>query len=403
LHLGDPLQNVMSALLTRLLALIEHELAPAIELRHRLHSAPELAYEEHQTAGAVSEALGIAARPIARTGLIATFGRAGGPVMVRAELDGLPVAERTTVAYRSRNGAMHACAHDVHAAALVAFARAARRIEDDLPAQLAVLFQPSEEAFPSGAERIVRESLAGERPHSVVAAHAHPDVAWGSLAIDPGPVNASTDNVEITVDGASAHAAYPHKARDPVLALAQIVVGLHAAVGRRFDPLSPVVLTVGELRAGSAQNIIPAQARARATLRALEPDDRAELRALVGEVAQAIAKAHGCEAGVELIAGEPALDNDPAITARARDLSAGAGLRIAPPWRSCGSDDFSFFSEIAPVAMGFVGLRGAPGFAQRPLHHPEFLPPDDAVGAVARAQAILYFAAADAAARADAR
>jgi len=397
-----PPQNSMSALLTRLLALVEHELPRAVELRHRLHAAPELAYEEHQTARAVSEALGLDAEPIARTGLLSTIGRGRRRVMVRAELDGLPIAEKTTVPYRSRNGAMHACAHDVHAAALVAFARTAAEIEADLPAQLAILFQPSEETFPSGAELIVRESLLADRPHAVVAAHAHPDVAWGSLALDPGPVNASTDNVEITVQGASAHAAYPHRAKDPVLALAQIVVGLHAAVGRRFDPLRPVVVTVGELRAGSAQNIIPAQAQARATLRALEPEDRVELRAMVGEVAEAIAKAHGCEAGVELVAGEPALDNDPAITARARDLSAGAGLGIAPPWRSCGSDDFSFFSEIAPVVMGFVGLRHAPGFDQRPLHHPEFLPPDEAVGAVARAQAILYCAAAGAPTRADA-
>lgn len=383
----------MSALLTRLLALIEDELPLAVELRHRLHGAPELAYEEHQTARAVSEALGIEAEPIARTGLISRVGR-GRRVMVRAELDGLPITEKTEVPYRSRNGAMHACAHDVHAAALVALARAASRIEHDLPAQLAVLFQPSEEAFPSGAELIVRESRTEDRPHAVVAAHAHPDVAWGSLAIDAGPVNASTDNVEITVEGAGAHAAYPHKARDPVLALAQIVVALHAALGRRFDPLTPVVLTVGELSAGSAQNIIPAQARARATLRALQPDDRVELRAMVGEVTEATAQAHGCEGRVELVAGEPALENDPAIVAATRDLSAGAGLQIAPAWRSCGSDDFSFYSEIAPIAMGFVGLRGAPGFDQQPLHHPRFLPPDQAVGAVAGAQAILYLAAA---------
>src|SRR5579875_2073336 len=143
-----PPQNSMSALLTRLLALVEHELPRAVELRHRLHAAPELAYEEHQTARAVSEALGLDAEPIARTGLLSTIGRGRRRVMVRAELDGLPIAEKTTVPYRSRNGAMHACAHDVHAAALVAFARTAAEIEADLPAQLAILFQPSEETFP---------------------------------------------------------------------------------------------------------------------------------------------------------------------------------------------------------------------------------------------------------------
>ncbi len=100
---------------------------------------------------------------------------------------------------------------------------------------------------------------------------------------------------------------------------------------------------------------------------------------------------------MELTAGEPALDNDRVIAGAARALTREAGMEVAPAWRSCGSDDFSFFSEIAPIAMGFAGLKGAPGFEQRPLHHPEFLPPDDAVGSVARAQAILFLAAVEAA------
>jgi amidohydrolase len=117
---------------------------------------------------------------------------------------------------------------------------------------------------------------------------------------------------------------------------------------------------------------------------------------MVQEVVSGIAAAHGCRGRVELVPGEPALDNDPAIVSRARELFASAGLELAPAWRSCGSDDFAFFGALAPIAMAFIGLDGAEGFELRPLHHPELLPPDSTIGAVARAQAVLYIAAAGA-------
>ena len=118
------------------------------------------------------------------------------------------------------------------------------------------------------------------------------------------------------------------------------------------------------------------------------------MRELVVQVVEGTAAAHGCRGSAELVPGEPPLENDPQIVARARALLAQGGFAAAPEWRSCGSDDFSFFGELAPVAMAFVGLDGAPGFTVRPLHHPELLPPDEAVGAVARAQAVLYAGAA---------
>jgi amidohydrolase len=117
---------------------------------------------------------------------------------------------------------------------------------------------------------------------------------------------------------------------------------------------------------------------------------------MVGEVVRGIAAAHGCVGSVELTAGEPALSNDRHVVAAARELLPAAGLALAAPWRSCGSDDFAFFGALAPLAIAFVGLDGAEGFAVRPLHHPEMIPPDAAVGAVARAQAVMYLAAASA-------
>jgi amidohydrolase len=386
-------------LLAALLAGIEGELPHAVELRHRLHARPELAHAEQWTAATVARELPVACDTVAGTGLIAAIGSAAGPavarvIAVRAELDGLPVAERTGAPFSASGETMHACGHDVHMAALVALTRAAHALGGRLPAPLLAIFQPSEEAYPSGAEELARAELAASAPAAIVAAHVHPELPWGTVALDPGVVNASCDTVEITVDGEPSHGAYPHHGRDPILALAQIVVALHAQVGRRIDPHGPAVLTVGVLEAGSAENVIPAQAHARAALRAHRPADRLALRRLVEEVVSGVAAAHGCRGSVELVPGEPALANDPGIVARARVLLTEAGLTLAPEWRSCGSDDFAFFGALAPLAMAFVGLDGVAGFAPRPLHHPELLPPDGAVGAVARAQAVLYVAAA---------
>jgi amidohydrolase len=383
--------------LARLIAAIERELPRAVELRHRLHAHPELAHSEHETSAAVAAELPVACERVAETGLIARVGPGeGAAVAVRAELDGLPIVERTGAPFSAdpATGAMHACGHDVHMAALVALARAAHALGEELPAPLLAVLQPSEEAYPSGAEQLVGP-LRELAPAAIVAAHVHPELPWNSLALDPGTVNASCDLFEIAIEGRPAHGAYPHRGRDPILALAAVVVALHAQLGRRIDPVHPATLSVGVLEGGSAENVIPAHARARGALRAYRPEDRLALRDMLEQVVSGISRAHGCRGAVELTPGEPALVNDPTIVAPARALLGDVGLSLAPEWRSAGSDDFAFFGALGvPLAMAFVGLHGADGFVPRPLHHPELLIPDAAVGAVARAQAALYAAAA---------
>ena len=350
----------------------------------------------------VAERLPVPCRRVAGTGGAALVGAGSeglvgadlrAPVAVRAELDGLPLREQTGSEFSATGETMHACGHDVHMAAVVALARAAHSLEDELPAPLLVLLQPSEEAYPSGAAQLARGELAEIAPRAVVAAHVHPELAWGSVGLDEGVVNASCDGVEITISGTPTHGAYPHLGRDPILALSEVVVSLHAQVGRRIDPLAAAVLTVGSVEGGSADNVIPPEARARGALRAHSPEHRRILRELVVEVSQGVASAHGCTASVEITAGEPQLENDGVVVTRARELLASAGLSLAGSWSSCGSDDFAFFGALAPVAMAFVGLDGAEGFEPRPLHHPQLLVPDEAVGAVARTQAVLYCAA----------
>jgi amidohydrolase len=387
-----------AVLLDALLAALEPELAPAVALRERLHAQPELAHAEHRTAAAVLEALEASgAETVAGTGIVARLGPADvGAVAVRAELDALPVRERTNATFAATGATMHACGHDVHMAALVALFRAARSVERELPAPFVALFQPSEEAYPSGAVELI-EAGALDGVETVAAAHVHPDVAWGEVAVDEGPVNASSDSFIIVIEGQSGHAAYPHDTRDPVVALAAVVVALQSLVSRRLDPLRSAVVTVGTLEAGSADNVIPEHARAGGTLRALHPDDRVALREALGTLAEHIALAHDCTARVEWTEGEPAIVNDAAAVARVRPLLERTGAAPAPTQRSCGSDDFGFFGASSRLLLLFVGVGGAPGMSQVPLHHPEFLPPSEAVAAVARAQAAAYVGAAIAA------
>jgi amidohydrolase len=384
-------------LLARLLAALDGELAAAEALRERLHACPELAYEEHATAAAVLEALDASrvARVGGGTGILAALGPdRGGAVALRAELDGLRQTERTGAPFAAPAGTMHGCGHDIHMAALVALFRAARTLEPELPVPLVALFQPSEENYPSGALRLVEEG-ALDGIATVAAAHVHPDVAPGAVTADDGPVNASSDNFRVVVDGHAGHAAYPHVTRDPVVVLAEIIVAAQTLVSRTVDPLHSAVLSITQLAAGTgAENVVPDEAVAGGTLRALHPDDRAALKRRLAELVEHTGRAHGCRARLEITSGEPAIVNDPALTGAARPLLAAAGCAAAAPMRSCGSDDFGFFGASAHLLLLFAGFETE---RRVPLHHPEFLPARGTVATVARALACAYVAGAAAA------
>ena len=386
--------HVSSELLRKLLRSLERELPDAVGLRERLHAAAEPSHEEHLTSRLVGEALGgQGVERVLRTGLMARVGPPGDAVAIRAELDALPVRERTGVPFAATGGSMHACGHDVHMAALVALFRAARRIEESLPKPLLAFFQPSEEAYPAGADLIVREGALEGKADAIVAAHVHPEVPWGALSVEAGPVNASSDNLRITVEGSGGHGAYPHRARDPILALSHVVVALQSLVSRRLDPMHSAVFSVGWVRAGTAENVIPDVAEAGCTLRVLDPGDREPLLQKALQIVESTAKAHDCTASVELTRGEPATVNDETLAATARSLLPEADFDLSPPMRSCGSDDFGFYGRTSPTLMTFVGIKNAPNTPNVPLHHPLFLPPEEAVETVAQAQAIAFAAA----------
>jgi amidohydrolase len=378
----------------QLRAALAAELPAAVPLRHELHARPELSWQEEPTAARVAAALGAPDAPaVAGAGRAIRIGPAtGSAVVVRAELDALPIHERTGAPFAAGNGRMHACGHDVHLAALAALGRAARRVE--LPVALLAVLQPSEETTPSGAKALIDSGIfERHRVAAFVAGHVHPAVPAGAVTAGGGPVNAANDHFEIVVTGRGGHGGHPHLTDDPVPVLAQIVTALQQLVGRRIDPMHPAVVTVGMLQAGSAPNVVPDTARALGILRSLAPGDRETLRSRLVQVAEHTAAALGCTAEVTIRAGEPVLVNDERLAAAAEAWLARAGVPVPEPPRSCGADDFAFYGRVAPSLMLFVGADAGTGAG---LHTATFLPSDDSVGVLAEALLAGYLGAVDA-------
>ncbi len=383
-------------------AALEAELAAAVELRHALHREPRVSGDEADSRDAVAGALGSVLEPVADTGGMLRLGGPGPAVAVRAELDALPVVEQTGLPFAAvptlAQPAAHVCGHDVHVAALVALARAVAAAGPELlPAPLLAVFQPREEKAPSGAADVVGSpTFRAHTPGAVLGVHVQPELPRGVVSARDGAVNASSDEIEIVVRGRAGHGGYPHRTRDPVLALAQVVVSIQQVVSRRVNPLEAGVVTIGQLTAGSAPNVVPAEATARGTVRALDAD-RDEILDAVHEIVEHTAAAHGCTGEVRVVPNEPAVVNDDrlasAVAAALGERGGHAtGLALDTTFRSCGADDFSHYTageDAAPVPamMLFVGtadpdavLGSAAG-----LHHPAFSPDDAMVGEVARA------------------
>ncbi len=370
---------------------VHRELPDAERMRRELHARPSLSGHEEPTLNQLLDALpggAGAERVAAGTGAVLRIGGPGPAVGIRAELDALPITEATGVPWAASGGAMHACGHDVHMAALVALARALHQVGPPVP-MLAVL-QPREEGNPSGALDIVNSGLLqAQQVTAMAAAHVQPVLQAGEVACTPGVVNASADEFSVTMTGLPGHAAYPHLTRDPVLALAQFVVAMQQLVSRNTDPMQPAVVTVGTLAAGEASNAIPGTATARGTIRSMTTAHRDRLHERLREVASGIALAHGCTADTAIDCGEPVLENDPGLAASTAALLIRLGATVTEPLRTCGADDFSFYGGVAPSLMLFVGTGGQPGSG---LHTATFLPGDRAVADVADALLAGYLA-----------
>ncbi|WP_431472895.1 M20 metallopeptidase family protein [Ornithinimicrobium sp. W1665] len=320
-------------------------------------------------------------------------GQQGPAVALRSELDALPIQEDSNEPWRSTvPGVAHLCGHDVHTAALVAVLGTVQAIGTPVP--LIGAFQPREEVYPSGAKDFVSSpALAGKDIRAMIGVHLQPMIAAGTFSAVAGPINAASDNFDLRICGVPSHAAYPHRGRDPIVAAAAVIQALQHVVSRRVDPMSPSVVSVGRVIGGDSHNAIPEEVLLQGTVRTFSEDDRRLVTAAIAQVAEGVAAAHGCTANCRFEWGEPVLENDHRLAHLVTRALEDHGLAEADPVRSCGADDFAWYGSLFPSLMIFAGIGEAT--SQTPgLHHPRFVPADDAVDTVATIMLVAYLSAA---------
>ena len=364
---------------------IDEILPGVVADRRDFHEHPELAHQEVRTAGVVADRLraiglddirtGIASTGV--TGLIrGTAGPGGKTVLLRADMDALPIHELNEVEYRSRtDGVMHACGHDAHTAMLLAVTRLLMERRGEFAGTVKVLFQPAEEVPPGGAKPMIEAGVL-EEPHvdAAFGLHIAQSDPVGTLSVRPGPAMAAADRFRIVVHGKGGHGAHPHDTIDPVLVGAQIVTALQSLVAREIDPIESGVVTVAAFLAGEAFNVIPETAELRGTVRTFTPANRDLLQERVGALVTGIAAAMRAEATVEYARGYPATVNDPELTElvrRACEATVGPDkvLTGAP---MMGAEDFSYFLEAVPGSFFFVGSKNPERGLVWGHHHPRF-------------------------------
>ncbi|MEJ7934529.1 M20 aminoacylase family protein [Sphingobium sp. AN558] len=346
--------------------------------RHCLHRHPETAYLEHRTSDFVAERLESFGIPIERgiagTGLVGTLRRGDGPAIgLRADMDALPILEANGFDHASRApGRMHACGHDGHTAMLLGGARYLAETLD-FRGTVHFIFQPAEEGE-AGGRRMIEEGLFDRFPvDRVFGMHNWPGMPVGTIGVRPGPMMASSDSWEMIVRGKGGHAAMPHECVDPVVVAAQIVTALQTIVSRNLHPVDAGVVSVTQIHAGDAFNVIPASVVLRGTARAFQPATRDHVERRMGEIAQGIALSGGCTVAFDYDRRYPATVNWPEEAAIAADIAervVGAANVDRDPRPTMGGEDFAFMLEARPGAYLFIG--NGPSDEGRVLHSPHY-------------------------------
>jgi hippurate hydrolase len=342
--------------------------ADLVELRRRLHQIPEIGLHLPETRAVVLralEGLGLEVTTYPDCSGVAAVLRGAEPgpvVLLRADMDALPIAEETDVDYAFTGPRMHACGHDMHMAMLIGAARVLAARRTSLRGSVIFMFQPGEEGY-FGARHMIDGGVltaAGRPADAAYALHVAPAlIRRGVVATRPGPLLASVDRLHVVVHGESGHGARPHLARDPVPVAAEIVTALHTAVTRRFDIFDPVVVSVGVLEAGVAHNVIAGSARIDATMRSFSARTRERLAEVTVRLCRGIADAHGLRADVSVERQYPATVNDAAAAARLTRVATGLfGDENVEEFAHAlpGAEDFSFVLEQVPGAMAFLGV-----------------------------------------------
>lgn len=365
--------------------------AHLIDLRRELHAHPGVRFDVERTAAIVAERLRAAGwdvtTGVGRTGVLARTASAepGPHVLLRADMDAMPVADTKDVPYASTvPGVAHACGHDVHTAIMVGVAE--RLAATGLSrGRVSLMFQPAEETpygTESGARTMLEDGLLADGvPDAAVALHCWPGLPAGTIGIDDGIAMAAKDAYRIVLRGRSAHAATPSGGRDAILGVAQLISALHGGIARSLDATDRAAFNVGTLRAGASQSVVADEAEITGTIRTLEPGVRARLTAATERITAGVAAAMGLEHELSWMEPLPAVVNDPRVVACglevARELLGPDGaIRLSEPPMT--ADDFAFIAALAPALYFKLGTCGAPPCA--PLHNGAFDVDERAIG-----------------------
>ena len=374
-----------------LLGDVDEILPGVIADRRHLHEHPELGFQEVETARFVADrlrALGVddIRTGIAQTGATALIRGRQGPgktVLVRADMDALPIEEENEVDYRSKQaGVMHACGHDAHTAMLLGVGRLLMERRDRFAGTVKLLFQPAEEG-PGGAKPMIEAGVLNDPPvDAVLGMHMAQEAPLGVIALRAGPAMAASDGFTLVIHGKGGHGARPQSTIDPIAVGAQIVVALQTIVSREVDPTESAVVTVGAFRAGEAANVIPDTAELRATVRSFSPDVRQQLARRIEEVVRGIAGAMRAEVDFQYRFGYPPTVNDPVMTdlVRAAATELIGAERVVESPQMMGAEDFSYFLEQRPGCFFYVGSRNEERGLIWGHHHPRFDIDEEALG-----------------------
>ena len=360
--------------------------ARVVELRREIHRHPELGFEEVRTQALVErelKELGIESRRAAKTGVVGIIrgGKTGHVVALRADMDALPLDERSGEPFSSEvQGIMHACGHDAHTAMLLGAARVLQSIRDDLHGDVVLLFQPAEEG-PGGAEPMIAEgALENPKVEAVAMLHVDTRLAAGEIGITPGPVNASADEFRVTVQGRGGHGGYPHTAADAIPATAAMILALQNIASRETDPLKSVVVTVGTIAGGYRNNIIADRVELSGTFRAHDPHIRDGLEARAKRILDGVASAYGVKASLTVLYGYPPVVNDATLAENfSAYMKSASRLVVQRPEPTMGAEDFAYFARAVPGLHVRLGIRSEKSGATFPGHSAQFRLDEDAL------------------------
>lgn len=377
-------------------AALEGEL---IALRRDLHSCPELSGREYATSARVLEELGklgIEARQTAETGVVGVLRGAfpGKCVALRADLDALPIQETTNLEFQSKNpGVMHACGHDMHAAALIGAAKLLSARRNELRGSVKFFFQPDEEEN-GGAQRMIDEGCM-DGVDAIFAAHTDPELPAGTVGIKSGAAYAASNPFDIIVRGRSCHGAQPHLGCDAIVAASAMVGALQTVISRRLSPRDCAVVTIGRFHSGAARNIVADEARLSGIIRCFGDQMRRRLADEITTLVEGVAASYGVEVQVEIQWGYAGVMNDAAMTDCLRRSAVkllGEGRITDSIFPTLTTEDFGAFQACAPGSYWHFGV-GRHGESNAPLHNPGFNPDEAALkyAAALHAQTVLDY------------